>query len=108
MKDDRVYLINILESIEKIQSYTQIGKEDFMKSSITQDAVIRNLEIIGEATKKISDVLRNDYKDIPWRKMAGLRDILIHAYMGVDLKTVWNVVEKELPQLKVSIRDIVE
>ena len=108
MKDDRVYLINILECIEKIQFYTRVGKDDFMKSTLIQDAVIRNLEIIGEATKKISEILRNDYKDIPWWKMAGLRDILIHDYMGVDLKTVWNVVEKELPLVEKMIKIIVE
>lgn len=108
MKDDRVYLINILECVDKIMDYTSSGKEEFMKSTLIQDAVIRNLEIIGEATKKISPILRKDYQAIPWRKMAGLRDILIHDYMGVDLKTVWNVVQKELPDIKTKIIDILE
>lgn len=108
MKDDRVYLINILECIERIESYTESGKEEFMDSNIIQDAVIRNLEIIGEATKKITSTLRNYHTDIPWKQMAGLRDILIHDYMGVDLKTVWNVIESELPNVKDRIRTLVD
>lgn len=106
MKDDRVYLINIIDSIENIQEYTKSGKEVFMKTKIIQDAVIRNLEIMGEATKKISSTLKKDYPDIPWREMAGLRDVLIHGYLGVDIKIVWNVVQNELPNLKEEIKSL--
>lgn len=108
MKDDKVYLINILECIEKIQSYTKSGKKEFMTSELIQDAVIRNLEIIGEATNKIIPALRNYHTDIPWKQMAGLRGILIHDYMGVDLKAVWNVIENELPDVKGRIRTLTD
>lgn len=108
MKDDSVYLLNIIESIEWIQNYTSSGEEEFMKSRLIQDAVNRNLEIIGEATKRISVELKEQNKNIPWRQMAGLRDVLIHDYMGVSNKIVWNVVQNELPQLLVKIKKLTD
>ena len=107
MKDDKVFLQNILECIDKIEDYTSSGKEDYFKSTLIQDAVIRNLEIIGEATKNISQDLKTQNSSIPWKQMAGLRDVLIHDYMGISLKIVWNVVQNELPQLKIAIKAIV-
>lgn len=106
MKEDKIYLQNILECILKIENYTLTGEEDFMTSSLIQDGVIRNLEIIGEATKLISGNLRDQSPDIPWSEMAGLRDVLIHNYMGVDLRTVWNVVARELPRLKPQLEKL--
>jgi uncharacterized protein with HEPN domain len=108
MRDDKVYLSHIIESMSFIEEFVRPGKEEFFKSRLIQDAVIRNLEIIGEAVKSISKELRNQYEDIPWREMAGLRDVLIHDYFGVDLRTVWGVVERELPRLKNSLEKIVE
>lgn len=83
-----------------------VGKDVFLKTSHWQDAVIRELEIVGEATKNISDGLRNKYPDIPWRRIAGLRDVLIHDYMGVDLEAVWEITQKNLPTLKTKIESI--
>lgn len=104
MKDDKVYLISILESIENIEDFTKNGEEEFLITKIIQHAVIRNLEVIGEASKKISNELRKDFPEIPWREMAGLRDVLIHDYLGVDNQRVWNVVQNELPDLKEKLK----
>ena len=108
MKDDKVFLQNILECIVKIEKYTNSGKEEFMSSDLIQDAVIRNLEIVGEATKRVSQRIKEQHQEIPWRQMAGLRDVLIHDYMGISLKIVWNVVLNELPQLKVKIVELLD
>jgi uncharacterized protein with HEPN domain len=106
VKDDRLYLIHILERIQKIEEYTNDGYQSFIKSSLQQDAVIRNLEVIGEAVKNISDTLKDSHPDIPWRRIAGLRVLLIHLYMGVDVQEVWNIIEKDIPKLKEAIRGI--
>ncbi|MBM4272185.1 MAG: DUF86 domain-containing protein [Deltaproteobacteria bacterium] len=103
MKDDIVYLRHILDAIEKIESYATVGKETFMITSHWQDAIIRNLEIIGEATKRLSDTLKQSNPEIHWRNVAGLRDVLIHDYMGVDLEVIWNVIVRDLPELKQAI-----
>jgi uncharacterized protein with HEPN domain len=108
MKDDLVFLQNILECIVKIEKYTNSGKDEFMSSDLIQDGVIRNLEIIGEATKKVSQEIKAQHLEIPWRQMAGLRDVLIHDYMGISLKIVWNVVQNELPQLKIKILELLD
>jgi uncharacterized protein with HEPN domain len=82
MKDDRIYIEHILQSIERIQSYiSRKNQETFSIDSITQDAVVRQLEIIGEATKRISKALRKNNSDVPWDDMAGMRDVLIHDYI---------------------------
>ncbi len=108
MKNDTIYLQHIMDAIIKIESYTSVGKETFMLESHWQDAIIRQLEIIGEATKNISNQLRNDYPDIKWRRIAGLRDILIHNYMGVDLSAVWEVTQKDVSKLRDQIQVILE
>jgi uncharacterized protein with HEPN domain len=97
MKDDQLYLMHILDAIEKIERYISVGRTDFMSTSHWQDATIRQLEIIGEATKNLSSTLRSRYPHIPWRRIAGLRDVLIHNYMGVDLVTVWEITQKDMP-----------
>lgn len=104
MKHDRLYLTHILEAVEKIQRYTADGREEFTSDSRTQDAVLRNFEIIGEATKRLSQKTRDKQPDIPWKQIAGFRDVLIHDYMGVDLDEVWNVVESSIPPLLDAVR----
>jgi uncharacterized protein with HEPN domain len=106
MKDDRLYLIHIWECIQRIESYTGEGKTAFQASTMVQDAVIRNFEIIGEATKRLSPELKQSHPEIQWRGMAGFRDVLIHNYMGVDLEEVWNILENELPQIKNSLKAV--
>jgi uncharacterized protein with HEPN domain len=108
MKSDLAYIRHMIDSIKKIESYSSVGKEEFLTVSHWQDAIIRNLEILGEASKRLSKPLKSRYPDIQWRNIAGLRDVLIHDYMGVDLSTVWNVVEHNLPILKKQLDGILE
>lgn len=103
-RDSKVYLEDILEAIGKIRLYTAgISFEDFCEDSKTKDAVIRNLEIIGEAAKQIPEAFRERSREISWRKMAGLRDLLTHAYFGIDFELVWEVVTNKLPPLEASV-----
>ena len=99
MKDDSVYLRHIVDAIKDIEAYTKGGREVFLATKMVQDAVIRKLEIIGEAVKNLSPSFRSKHPDIPWKQIAGLRDVLIHHYFGVDVNTVWLVVESRLPGL---------
>ncbi|MGK7960233.1 HepT-like ribonuclease domain-containing protein [Crocosphaera sp.] len=108
MKDDHIYLADILERIKRIESYTKDGQETFYTSLLIQDGVIRCFEVIGEAVKQLSPEIREKYSNITWRKIAGFRDILIHNYMGIDLDEVWGVIENFLPTLKQNIIAIME
>ena len=103
-KDPQVYLAHIRDSIAAIRDYTKDGKESFFKDRKTQDAVIRNLEIIGEAVKQLPPELTSKYDSIPWKNIAGMRDQLIHNYFGVNLKLVWGVVENRLDELHATIQ----
>lgn len=105
-KDPRVYLAHIMECIQKIERFTEGGKGRFLQDELIQDAVLRNFEIIGEAAKRLDDVYRDNHPEIPWRAIAGLRDVLIHQYEEVDITKVWAIVEKDLPGLKQSIADL--
>ncbi len=99
-RTDREFLLDIQEAIRRIAAYTAgMTSEAFLEDPKTQDAVIRNLEIIGEATKHLSVGLREKYPDIPWKGMAGVRDRLIHHYFGVNLDIVWQIVTAELPRV---------
>ena len=107
MKDERLYLIHIWECIQRLEFYTGEDKASFLASTMMQDAIIRNFEIIGEATKHLSPELKQSHPEIQWRGMPGFRDVLIHNYMGVDLEEVWNILENELPQVNYhALKDV--
>ena len=103
-RDSKAFIIDILEAIQRVEEFTDsLSMDDFIESKLHQDAVIRNLEIIGEAVKRLPGNLRNRYPDIEWKKIAGLRDILIHSYFGIDVEIVWDVVKNKLPEFKEQI-----
>jgi uncharacterized protein with HEPN domain len=105
-KDFRVYLAQILERIDRIVGYTREGKEAFFTDERTQDAVIRNFEVIGEAAKRIPDDYRKNNPSIPWRELSGFRDVLIHQYEGVSLAEIWRIIEKDIEPLRQAIRSM--
>lgn len=98
-----------MEAVTKIRTYTKgITLQDFIKDTKTWDAVIRNLEVIGEAVKNVPDEVRKKFPAVEWTKIAGLRDILIHGYFGIDAEIVWDVVQNKLPVLEIQIKQILE
>lgn len=106
MKEDRVLLLHIRDAAQRVLNYTSDGRDFFMADTKTQDAVIRNIEIIGEASKNVSDGLKSNHSDIPWKQIAGMRDTLIHRYFGVKLELVWQVVESNLPSFVTRVDQI--
>lgn len=107
MKDDKLYLIHIAECIERIESYVSgITEQEFLKSSLIQDAVIRNLQVMAESTQRLSDELKEKHPQVEWYKISGFRNILVHDYLGVDIARVWNIITKDLPLLKNTVQNI--
>jgi len=106
-KDRSVYIKHIYDCICRIEEYTSGGRDEFFSDHKTQDAVIRNLEVIGQAIKDfgVEDLIA-DFKDIPWNEISGMRNILAHQYLGVSINTTWAVIEKDLQPLKAAIIDI--
>ena len=106
-KDATVYLRHIVDAIERLNGYLEgVDRKGFLGNDLLQAAVIREMEIIGEATKQVGEDFRNAHTDIPWKKMAGMRDKLIHDYLGVDIEAVWDTVVKDLPGLKKRLKGI--
>lgn len=107
MKTDIPYLKHILDALNDIEISTKdLSKNEFKDNKDIRDATVRRLEIVGEAAKNISKKTRDRYKNIEWKKIIGTRDILIHRYFGVDWNTVWDILGKDLPQLKKEILEI--
>jgi uncharacterized protein with HEPN domain len=108
-RDHRDYLLDIHESIRKIEEFTKTYSfSRFAGDEKTQLAVVKSLEIIGEAVKKIPASLKKIYPDIPWNKIAGMRDKLVHEYYGINIKVVWRTIIEDLPPIKPIIADIIE
>jgi uncharacterized protein with HEPN domain len=108
VRDDRLYLINIKEAVDRIQHYVEDGREAFSTSTLIQDAVLRNFQTIGQSAGRISDDLRKRHSDVDWRGIVGFRNVLVHDYLGVDLDRVWQVVERDLPELEQQIALILQ
>jgi uncharacterized protein with HEPN domain len=105
---DTLFLRHILDAVADVEAFTSEGREALLADKKTQSAVIRQLEIIGEAVKNLSTSLKQSEPAIPWRQIAGSRDRLIHAYFSVDLDAVWSMVEQDLPSLRTNIRRILD
>ncbi len=106
MRDDRVYIDHILERITMTESFTTGGRDTFMQTSLIQEAVIRNFEVMGEAIRRVSEPTRQQYPHIPWQKIAAFRNVLTHDYDEIDLGRVWDIIEYELPVLKPHIESL--
>ena len=108
MKDDRLYLIHILEAIERVEEYTRDGEETFLEDHKTQDAVLRNLHTLAESTQRISDTLKAHHTEVEWRILSAFRNVVVHDYLGISLDRIWDTIENDLPALKKDIAAILK
>ena len=103
MSDDGLYLVHILERIDRIQQYTASGYESFRQETMIQDAVLRNLHTLSESTQRVSNALKDAHPEVDWRGIARFRNVVVHEYLGVDLARIWDIVQNDLPDLKRAI-----
>jgi len=101
-KDNSIYLDHMLDCILRIDEYVE-SKEQFYSSRLVQDAVVRNLQVMSESSQCLAEDTKQLYPDIPWKKISGFRNILVHDYLGMDLDVIWSVVAQELPKLQVAL-----
>ncbi len=106
MRDDRERLLHISESIQRIEKYAARGREAFGRDELIQNWIFRHLQIIGEACRGLSSKFRNKHPEVPWPKIIGMRNVLVHDYFGIDVEAVWSAVEHDLPGLKKKIEAI--
>ena len=106
MKDDAIYLRHIQECIARIEQYTKTGRVEFMVSTLIQDAVIRNLQTLGQSALKLSDAMKSAHAKADWKGIVGLRNVLVHDYLGVNVARIWEIIERDLPDLKQQISAI--
>ena len=108
-KEPLIFIQHILENIQNIESFSEsFSENEFTKDKLRQNAIIKSIETIGEASKNIPDSFRKKYSKVPWKKIAGLRDIIVHAYFGIDLNIVWEIIKNDIPKLKIQIEKILE
>jgi len=103
VKDDKLYLIYIQECIGRIEQYTQDGKSQFLADTKTQDAVLRNLQTLAESTQQLSATLKAAHPDINWRGISAFRNVIVHGYLGISLRQIWEIAERDVPKLKEQI-----
>ena len=108
MRDDRERLLDIQEAIDNIKKYAVRGQQAFGEDELVQSWVIRQLQILGEAATKISDDFQGRHPDVPWHKIIGMRNILVHDYFGIDVNIVWSIVEKDMPVLERQIKELLK
>lgn len=108
-RDVRLYLTDLLDAIEKIERYvTDMSLEEFLEDDRSKDAVLRNLEVIGEAAKNLPLEIKDRYRDVDWKAAAGMRNKLIHEYFGVSFSIVWETIKNDLPNLKDEVAKILQ
>jgi len=106
-RDPALYLTHVVESIELARAYVEgVDYHEFSESQKLQDAVVRRIEIIGEAVKNLPPEVRDAAPGVPWRRIAGMRDKIVHDYMGIDIELVWTVVQRDLPELAMEVRSL--
>ena len=108
MRDDAVYLRHIAECIRRIEENTSGGQADFLTSHTVQDATLRNLQTMSEATQRLSDTAKLARPDVEWSKIGAFRNVLVHNYLGIDLELVWKVIENDLPELKCAVAEMLQ
>ena len=105
----KMFVEDILEAMDKIERYIKdLRYEEFVKNEMVVDAVIRNLEIIGEASRNIPEDAREKHPEIPWKRMIGLRNIAIHEYFGIDLSIIWEIITKNIPETRPVIKEMLK
>ncbi|MCI0389633.1 MAG: DUF86 domain-containing protein [Acidobacteria bacterium] len=100
MKDDEVYLDHIKECVHRIEENTGKGRDEFLQSHTLQDAILRNLQTMSEATQRLSDDLKAAHPEIEWASIAAFRNVLVHDYLGIDLQIIWDITQRDVPELK--------
>ncbi len=106
MKDDAVYLRHILECIRRIEQHAAGGQQAFLQTHALQDATLRNLQTMSEATQRLSDESKLKRPDIPWTSIAGFRNVVVHNYLGIDLAQVWAIVQRDVPPLRQAVAEL--
>jgi uncharacterized protein with HEPN domain len=106
MKDDRLYLVHVRDCIDHILQFTSDGKNAFLADRKTQDAVLRNLHTLSESIQRISTDTKLKYPKVPWREISAFRNVVVHDYLGIELDRIWDIVERDLPILKIQILTI--
>jgi uncharacterized protein with HEPN domain len=108
MREDSAYVHHIAECIRRIEENTSKGREEFTLSHTLQDAVLRNLQTMSEATQRLSEAAKTEYPEIEWSRIAAFRNVLVHNYLGIDLEIIWEITQKDVPELKRVITEIIE
>lgn len=103
MKDDAIYVRHIMECLARIEQYTKAGQTEFIASTLIQDGVIRNLQTLGQSVLKLSETFKVAHPEVDWKSIVGLRNVLVHDYLGVSMARIWEIIAQDLPDLKAKL-----